>query len=188
MTKQRGVIWLTLLPYLLGTAAVAGVIGWGYWQATNWCNRACETATERAEAAEARIVEAQERATALALLWADAVQRVEVQYVEVVKWRTKVVTEWKERIADAGFAGTIELAPAARGLLGDIARDANATGPAAGGEVAPAPVPQAAGEPVTTSAQEWAAFAIDAAAAYAEASDKHRACVEWVGKIREAQQ
>jgi len=186
--RQRGVLWLTLLPYLLGTVAAAGVVGWGYWQATNWCNRACTTATERADAAEARIVEAQERATALALLWADAVQRVEVKYVEVVKWRTNTVVRWRERAASAGFAGSIQLAPDARGLLGDVARDANAPGPAAGGEVAPAPVPEAAGQSVTTSAQDWAAFAIDAAAAYSEAADKHRACVEWVGKIREAGQ
>lgn len=190
--RQRGFAMLSLLPYVIGVAAVAGLL-WGAWSAVNgWCNGACKVATARADeawvrvkAADDAIARAHERATALALLWSEAIHRVEVKYVETVKWRTRTQIEYRERVASAEVSGTITLSPGAVSVLSDSASAANDPGPTAGGEGAAAPVPEPAGD-TATDAREWVEFAVEAAAAYADARDKWQACVSWAGEIRNA--
>lgn len=183
--KPRGFALLSLLPYAIGVLAVAGM-AWAAWSAANsWCNGACRAATERAETAEAAIKVAQDRATALALLWAEAIQRVEIRYVETVKWRTKTYVEYRERAAGAEVSGTITLSPGAVSVLADSAGAANDPGPTTVGEGTAAPVPEPAGDTVT-DAREWVTFAVEAAEAYRDAYDKWQACVSWAGEIRNA--
>lgn len=181
--KPRGFALLSFLPHLIGLAVVAGLL-WGAWSAANgWCNGACRVATERADKADAAIVMAHERATALALLWSEAIHRVEVKYVETVKWRTRTQIEYRERAASAEVSGTITLSPGAVSVLADSASAANDPGPAPSGEGASAPVPIPAGD-TATDAREWVEFAVEAAAAYAEVRDKWMACVAWADSIK----
>lgn len=195
MDKQRGFVWVQFLPHIIGGVAIAAVAGILWWKAQHWCNTACQqqkeiaaVATTRALKAEGLLKEAQERATALALLWSKAIQNVEVKYVEVVKWREKRFTVYRERAGTISYSGGIALDPAARGLLRDVANSANAVdaGSPSGDQGTPQAVPAPAGGEVNTTGAEWIEFAISAAEAYRDAADKHRACVEWVGKIREA--
>ena len=184
--RQRGFALLSLLPYAIGLAAVAGLV-WGAWSAVNnWCNGACRAATERADKADAAIVAAHDRATALALLWSEAIQRIEVRHVEVVKWRTRTFVEYRERAAGVEVSGTITLSPGAVSVLSDSANSANDPGPTAVGEGTAAPVPEPAGD-TATEAREWVEFAVEAAAAYADARDKWQACVSWAGAITQAE-
>jgi hypothetical protein len=177
--RQRGFGLITFLPYIIGGLAIASLAGWVWWQANHWCNAVCREQTERATVAEGRIAAAQKRATDLALMWAEAIHRVEVKYVEVVKWRTQTFVEIRERPYHA--EGSITLGPDARGVLRDSADAANNPGPTASGEGAAAPVPETAGS--VTTAQEWIAFATDAAEAYADARGKWLACVNWAESV-----
>jgi hypothetical protein len=178
--RQRGFVWLSLLPYLIGGIAVASLAGWVWWQANSWCNRACREYRDEATLAQAQLGVARERATALALLWSEAIQRVETRYVEFVKWRTQTFVEIRERPYHA--EGSITLGPDARGVLADSASAANSAGPPASGEGSPQAVPEAAGS--VTTAQEWITFATDAAEAYADAREKWLACVSWADSIK----
>lgn len=200
MTQQRGFVipgLMSMLPWIIGGVAVAALAGWAWWRAEHWCNRACQTQTDIAQAAilrvgtlEEAIAAAQKRATDLALLWSDAIQQERTVYVRVVEYRDRVFTRYRDRVAGVGVSGRITLAPDARILLGDAARSAGeAAGGAAtaGGDSKPAEaVPAPAGGEVVTDSREWIAFAVAAADAYADAAGKHKACVEAYGRIREA--
>lgn len=206
--KPRGFIFPGLggmLPWIIGGVAVAALAGWLWWRADHWCNSACTTQRDIAEAAilrvgtlEEAIAVAQQRATDLALLWSDSINRQRIEYVQVVEYRDRVFTRYRDRVAGVGVSGRITLADDARVLLGDAARSAReaAVGPAApaGDSGSAETVPDAAGKPLdapqageaTTTPSEWLAFAVAAAEAYSDAAGKHRACVEAYGKIREA--
>jgi hypothetical protein len=191
--RQRGFGLITFLPYIIGGLAIASLAGWVWWQANSWCNRACGEATERADIAESQLVAAHERATYLSLKWAEAIHKVEVKYVEVVKWRTQTFVEIRERPYHA--EGSITLGPDARGVLRDSASAANGAGSATGDSQATTTVPAATGDggqtsehstPAITSAPEWVDFSIRAAEAYAEAREKWLACVAWADSIKRA--
>lgn len=185
-----------LLPYVLGIAFVLLVGWWIHRVANSWCNGACQEAreevvqlTQERDGLLAGIKAAQDRASALAVLWAEAIQKVEVRYVEAKREQSKVFAGLRER------AGRIRLAPAGTplvvpadvgGLLADAHRGANGgedTAPAGGDSQAAAPVPETAGGAVDTTLAEWAQFAVEAAEAYADARSKHLACVAWAGSI-----
>ena len=180
-----------LIPLLIRGAMALAVVAalWMVWhRVDNWCNEACQSAqTETAEARtqigllHTQIRQAQERATALALLWAESINRVEVRYVEVARDRTNAAAGVRERagrIRHSTDPVRIVVPPDALGVLGDAAALANAEPPAAAeGDQRPAEaVPVAAG-PAETTLTDWLAFAVDAAEAYREAADKHLACV-----------
>jgi hypothetical protein len=179
-----------LIPWLLRGLALLAVIAALYgawWKVDHWCNSSCADATDRAVAAEDRIAEAQRRATALALLWSAAVDKLEIAHVESRRISEHAAVQLRERarrIASRGDSGTIRVDPDAGRLLRDSADFANRT-PAAEVDSRPAEaVPDAARD--TTLAQ-WTEFAIAAAEAYRDAADKHQACVAFVGAISEAQ-
>jgi head-tail adaptor len=181
-------IGLRLLPFIL-----AGLVAWyTWWKADNWCNSACdekarEVAVLQAHAAELEgvIKVAQERATALALLWADAVQKVEVRYVEVVKQRQSVFASIRERsgrirTAAAGIA--VPVPADAAGVLADASRAANAASDSGEHQGPAEAVPGAARD---TTLDQWVEAWTDAAEAYADAKEKHSACVAYVGQIHQ---
>jgi hypothetical protein len=178
-SKQRGwVQLLSFLPYILGALALAGTLYAGYRWYHNLCNDRCRIAEQRATLAEEAIKAAQARASHLALLWADAIQRVERVYVERQVERSRQFSNLRER---AGAISNEILVPIPVPHL-HILRDAAAL---AGTDSAAPQGDSGASEAVPASA--WTAFAIDAAAAYADARDKHQACVAWANSITEQQ-
>jgi hypothetical protein len=130
----------------------------------------------------------------MVMRWAKAIQEVERVYVEKVVERESRFSAIRTRAGRIGVAGGIRLNPDAIGVLRDTERAANSeAAPVAGGSAeAPAPVPEASGgvapdaivtHDITTAAQEWITFAVDAAEEYKDARDKWQACVTWAGKI-----
>jgi len=183
MHKYRGFALLGLLPYIIGGIAIASLAGWLWWRADHWCNGACVREQERAVKAENAIAAAQERATALALLWSQAIQKVEVRYVEVVRERETKFAGIRERAGRINVAGGIRLSPDAVGVLADSAATANNSAAPVESEGTTQAVPES---PRDTSAEEWVRFAVDAADAYADAREKWASCVAYVGQITEA--
>jgi hypothetical protein len=188
------------LPYVLGALFVALVAWWGYRVANSWCNGACEDAREELAAVTLErdgllegIKAAQDRASALAVLWADAIQRVEVRYVEATRESSALFAGLRERagrIRPATSTVSVPVPAGALGVLIDAHRSANGgQDPAAAGgdRGAPEAVPEAAGGAVT-HLDEWVTFATDAAEAYADARQKHLACVAWAGSITQQQE
>ena len=187
-----------LLPILGRLLPVLGVLfaAWYAWhKADNWCNGACKDARAELSVAQGQIQAAQERATALALLWAKAINNVEVRYVELAGNRADATANLRERagrIRPATSSVAIRVPDDALRVLGDVAEFANDTPAPEGNQGASEAVPVAAGGAETTL-DEWIAFAIDAGEAYREAADKHQACVAAydavrsdVGSIKEA--
>lgn len=185
-----------LLPYALGALFVSLVAWWGWRIANNWCNGACRDAraevvalTEERDGLAAGIKAAQERASALALLWADAVQRVEVRYAEAKRESGTLFAGLRERagkIREGTAAVRVPIPAGALSVLADAHRGANGgqdPATAGGDSGASAPVPEAPGGEVVTGLDEWVAFATEAAEAYADARQKHLACVAWAGSI-----
>lgn len=190
-----------LLPLLVRGAMVLAVVAalWGIWyKVDHWCNGACQDAqaatveaNTQIEYLHTQIRQAQERATALALLWSEAINRVEVRYVEVERNRTAAAAGIRElagRIRPATDRVSIRVPVDALGVLDSASRLANADAPAAaeGDKGTAAPVPDASGAAETTLT-DWVAFAVDAAESYREAADKHMACVNLYESARTAQ-
>ena len=174
--------WPLIWRGLALLAVIAALYG-AWYKVDNWCNSACRDEAARAEVAEGLIAAAQERATALALLWAKAIDQVETAHVESRRISEHAAVQLRERarrITSRGDSGTIRVDPDAGRLLADSADFANRT-PAAEVDSRPAEaVPDAARD--TTLAQ-WTEFAISAAEAYADARQKHQACVAWAAAI-----
>lgn len=181
-----------LLPLLLRALpfiAAAALAWYGWHRVDNWCNSACVEQRTQLGNARTQIGIAQARATALALLWAEAINRVEVRYVEVVRARTDAVAGVRERAgrirSDTDRAHLV-VSRDALGVLHDAERIANDTAPAAGDSGPGQAVPDAAG-PAETTLTDWLEFAINAAEAYRDAEDKHLACVAAYEAIRNGQ-
>jgi hypothetical protein len=167
--------WLLRLGMLVAFAVVLASL---WWQINGWCNAACRIAEERATLAEETIKVAQARASALALLWARAIEHVETRYVEKVVIRERDFAGLRER---AGKINSDVLVPMSVPEL-VILRDAAAL---AGTDSAPPAADSGASQGVPATA--WTQFAIDAADAYADARDKHASCVAWANSITGAQ-
>lgn len=176
---------LRALPFL----AAAALAWYGWHRVDNWCNSACVEQRTQLGNARTQIGIAQARATALALLWAEAINRVEVRYVEVVRARTDAVAGVRERAgrirSDTDRAHLV-VSRDALGVLHDAERIANDTAPAAGDSGPGQAVSDAAG-PAETTLTDWLEFAINAAEAYRDAEDKHLACVAAYEAIRNGQ-
>ena len=178
-----------LLPILGRLIPILGILfaAWFAWRAVDgWCNGACEDARAELVTAQAQIQEAQERATALALMWSEAINRVEVRYVELAGNRADAAANLRERagrIRPATAGVSIRVPADAVGVLGDVARFANDSPAPAVDQGAAAPVPAPARDADTTLA-EWISFAVEAGAAYREAADKHAACVAAYDSLR----
>ena len=172
-----------LIPWLLrlGALIVVGLFLYGiWWKVDHWCNSRCAEVTDRAEAAERVLALAKERATAMALLWAKAIEQVEVRYVEVERVRTERAANLRERASAIQGSASVVIGPVAADILRDTERLAN------NAPDTPTPrIDQGPAQEVPVAA--WVEFAIDAAEAYRDAADKHMACVAWANAITEAQ-
>lgn len=69
MRHARGFVTVGFVVYAIAAVAVLAVIGTAAWRINHWCNAACKAEGVRADAAESTIKTAQERATAMTMLW-----------------------------------------------------------------------------------------------------------------------
>lgn len=172
-----------LLPLLLRALpfiAAAAVAWYGWHRVDNWCNSACVEQRTQLGNARTQLGNAQARATALALLWAGAIEKERIRYVEISRDRENAIAGVRERagrIRPSTDPVRVRVPADALRVLDDASRLANAEPPAAPAvdQGSPAPVPDPTGADTTLT--EWVSFAIEASAAYREAADKHMACV-----------
>ena len=182
-----------LLPILGRILPAIGLtlLAWFAWHkvdSTCWSSACREVSSELQQSKQA-LLQAHERATALALLWSEAINRVEVKYVEVARDRAVAVQGLRERagrIRSSTDRAHLVVSPDALRVLGDAASIANDTAPPAGDSGPGQAVPDAAG-PAETTLTDWLEFAINAAEAYRDAEDKHLACVAAYEAIRNGQ-
>ena len=176
---------LRALPFL----AAAALAWYGWHRVDNWCNTACQSEHTQFENARTQIESAQARATALALLWAGAIEKERIRYVEISRARADATANVRERAgrirSDTDRAHLV-VSRDALGVLHDAERIANDTAPAAGDSGPGQAVSDPAG-PAETTLTDWLEFAINAAEAYRDAEDKHLACVAAYEAIRTAE-
>ena len=177
---------LPILSRLLPALGILFALWFAWHKLDTWCNDACEDARAELSVAQGQIQAAQERATALALLWSEAINRVEIRYVELAGNRadaTAGIRERAGRIRPSTSSVSVRVPVDALGVLRDVAEFANDSAAPEGSQGAAAPVPIPAG-PAETSLADWVEFAIEAGAAYREAADKHHACVSAYDQLR----
>ena len=172
---------LPILGRLIPILGALALVWYGWYRVDHWCNGACKSAQREVLQLQHEKQQAQERATALALLWSEAINRVEVRYVEMARTRSDAATRLRERAGrirlDGGGVG-VRVPPAAVGLLDDAHRLANDPPAAGGDQSAPDPVPAPADTvEIDTTLATWIATYLEAAIAYRDAADKHMACV-----------
>lgn len=164
-------------PYIIA-AALAGLV---WWRADHWCNSACQAQSVKARTAEgkirtleAQIAEAQERATALALLWAAQVDKTEAANRAAEVRRNGTFDELKGRSVAAGAGVRVHLPADAYGLWRDVASAANAARPPSVRETPAAPVSATADAVGVADLNAWI---VEAGRAYADAYGQWAACV-----------
>lgn len=154
---------LRLAPYIIG----AVLIGFGYYKAQTWCNAACEKQQERADTLQAEKDAAIANRNALALKWADAIQKTERVYVESAVRREDDFRGIRGRAPSGrGASVRVPVDAVSIGMLNDAHRLANPDSPAASriDEAAPA-----VSAPATVSVEECRDTYINGAEAYLDA-------------------
>lgn len=102
--KQRGIIWLTLLPYILGTVAFLAVGYWVYhYVDTNWATSAgvdkgkaeIQVKWDAAVAAQRAIEETKINEATVEKEAGDV--KAKVKYRTIVQTVDKIVVQWRDR-------------------------------------------------------------------------------------------
>ncbi len=162
-----------LWPYLLGAALLVG--GWLYLDRACWSS-ACKSAKAEATELRAEKAAAVERATALALLWADGLDKIDKAVKAAKDERDASFAALQDRARHSRGPSRVEPAASVRLQL-DASRLANYPAAAGEREAAPAPVPASpVGDTEVSQAASDLAWAL-AAEAYADAVSQWRACV-----------
>lgn len=169
-------------PYILA-AILLGVLAY---KANTWCNGACKDARAEVVILQAEKKAAQERATAIALLWSAQVDKTEA---EVRKRDAQTASTFGALVRRAeAIDSPVGLrigGPTARLLL-DASRAANAAAAPAEPETPPDAVSEPAEEHTysTFNERELATAWIKAAMAYTDAVGQWRACVDYYEGLR----
>lgn len=170
---------LRLAPYIIGAAMLIG--GWLYLDRACWSS-ACESYRTQFEYARTQIENAQRQRNELALKWADAIQKTERVYVESARVAADAATGLRERARRPGAGSDVRIRVPADAVR--VLRDVPSL---AAGSPAARPVDEAAptvSEAADTTLSEWVVFAVDAAAAYADAVAKWRGVVQAYENLR----
>lgn len=185
MRNQRGDILITLIIYaVIAGVAVAAIWGIVY-KVQHWCNKACVQAQSERDVLAREKKEAQERATALAGLWAATVEKADAAANQRQKETNATFATLNQRIAALSH-GTVAVSSAANLVLRDITDAANATNTAAASQVnsgTAAAVSEAAG-PVEYDQTEFVKYIASGAEAYRIAFGKWQSCVEQYNNAR----
>lgn len=185
--RQRGFLAL-LAPYaakliLYGViaAVIAGTVYGIYFKVMHWCNTACVQVTAERDQLAGTLKAAQERATALALLWAKSVDDAEAKERQRETEAARRYDSLLARAEAINRGSGLRLSVGTIGVLTDASREANAARPPAEHQE---PAETVSG---TTDEREIAVAWVKASEAYADAFGKWQACVNWVEQLRAAE-
>lgn len=165
-------------PYILA-AILLGVLAW---KADHYCNTVCRDARAERDQLVTEKKAAQERATALALLWAKSVDDAERKERERETEATRRYDSLLARAEAINRGSGLRLSVGTIGVLTDASREANAARSPAEHQDAPETVPPAA----DTDEREIAIAWVKASEAYADAFGKWQACVSFYESLRGA--
>lgn len=170
-------------PYLLAIALAAAL----WWKADHYCNSVCRDARGERDSLRAEKVAAQERATALALLWSAQLDKTDAEVRKREAEKRVQFSGLMDRAQSLDRGAGLRIGNDTARLLLDASRAAN-SGTTAEHQEEPAPVPEPAEEHTysTFNDRDLAEAWIKAAAAYADAVMLHRACVEAWDQLRGA--
>lgn len=182
--NQRGIV-STLVLYGIIAAVVLGIVGTAVYKANHWCNAQCEDLMHEVEKLDFDIkvlqkekADAQERATALALMWSAKVDEAARLALKLKEMHDAAYKELRIRAANVNRAGGVRFRADLAGVFRDSASAANeGAAPAAGDQTPPPAVPDATGYEAYDE-RELARFFVDASAAYRDAVNLWRACVQ----------
>lgn len=166
-------------PYILA-AILLGVVAY---RANHWCNTVCRDARAERDQLVTEKKAAQERATALALLWAKSVDDAETKERQREAESARRYDSLLARAEAINRGNGLRLSVGTIGVLTDASREANAA--------RSTPVDQDPAEAVspaadTTDEREIAIAWVKASEAYADAFGKWQACVAAYESIRSA--
>lgn len=182
--NQRGVV-STLVVYAIVAAVALAFVGGAVYKANQWCNMVCEDLMHELEESRFEVQKlaeekqaAQDRATALALLWSAKVDEAARLALKLKEMHDAAYKELRVRAANVSRGGGVRVAADLAGVLRDSASAANEGAPAPSGDPAPAPAVSDASGFETYDERELAQFFVDASAAYRDAVNLWQACVQ----------
>lgn len=155
------------------------LLAWIAWhKVDNWCNGACRDARAEAQQYGEQLKQARERSTALALLWAETLDKIDAAAKKAREERYETFANLEARSKSIRSSGSIRISADALGVWIDASRAANAQDPTVTGEreAIPDSIPGPA-DGIDTQESELRQKWIEAAAAYADARDLHLQCV-----------
>lgn len=172
-------ILLRALPYILA-AILAGVV---VYRANHWCNTVCKDARVERDQLVAEKMAAQERATALALLWAKSLDDAERKERERESEAARRYDSLLARAQAVDRGPGMRLSVGTIRLLDDASAAANLARPPAVDQDPAESVPPASD---TTDEREIAVAWVKASEAYADAFGKWQSCVNFYQSLRSA--
>lgn len=172
-----GLLW-RLLPYLIGAGLL--VAGWIYLDRACWSS-ACKSERTQNQTLRTQIEAAQQRATDLALLYAQTAEKADADLRRDRSTRAEQGRNLNARAANLDRSPTVSLSGDAVGLLRESSKHANS---------APAPIrdqaPAVAVPGLSFSEAELVGRWAEAAIAYLDARSQWQACVNFYESIQSA--
>lgn len=189
--KQRGfILTAQLIAYAVIALVVVIAAGTVTYKVNHWCNAACTEARDEADTLRKEKVAAQERATALANLWAAQVDKTEAEARQRKVLQDEKFTALKNRVRHLSGNRALRLGAPAVGVLNDAVRAANDAPAVAEVGEAPAPgvpePPDADNQPgaLLLSEREMVDFIVATAIAYNDAVAQWKSCVNFYEGLR----
>lgn len=202
-------MWALILRYLvkymweiIAVVAMVVAVGIVYNKANHWCNAVCRELKEENEEYRLKVVElndviavAEKRATDLALMWSNSLERTEKKYADEVKATLDLFRNLdKKGKASANRTPTLRITTATSSVLNAATAAANAPNPAPAGDSqegtpAVSSPTEGSGDSGTESVISEADFTaswIEAARAYSSCRVAWAACVASYESVREA--
>jgi hypothetical protein len=194
-----------LFKYLFEIIAVvcfASALGIVYYKAQHWCNQVCRELKQENEEYRLKVVElndvivvAEKRASDLALMWSNSLDRTEKKYADEYKATLELFRNLDNKgKASASRTPTLRITTATNSVLNAATTAANAPNPSVTGSSTEGTTPVPAASEGTDSPDsermiseaDYAASWIEAAGAYASCKLAWSACVTSYESLREA--
>lgn len=170
-------LFLRALPYI----AAITLAWYGWHRADNWCNSACVAKSRQLQTINEEMQQAKQRATDLALLWAQQVDRTNEAARQARNANATVFAGLADDARRLPAGGHLSISPAARRVFDGITAAANDQPPADPPRVEP-PAEALSCIPEREAAIAWA----EAAEAYRDATSLLDQTRRWYEGIRNA--